>query len=433
MSGEILKTAGSTKMETKPCVDDVIETPESKMESLQNLLKSMDLGEVLPSQPQKKEWKFWDTQPVPKMGEKIVEVGKIEADKKVVRQEPYSLPGMFEWSVLDLNNELQLEELYQLLTNHYVEDDDFRFDYSAEFLKWILQPPSYIQDWHCGVRAKKSGKLVGFISAVPAKIKVHHVKFSAVEINFLCVHKKLRSKRVAPVLIREVTRRVNARGVFQATYTSGTLLPKPVVTCKYFHRPLNVRKLVSIKFWGLKSGESIQRLTKLMRLPTEPQIQGFRSMQPKDVQQCQALLSKHLEKFKYAPVYSVEEIAHYFLPRPDIIDTFVVEDKAGKITDMSSFFSLPSSVSNNHQYNGMKAAFSFHTVVTKHSQSKLMKDVLVMAKMKGYDVFNALNVLNNSEYFNALKFSAGSGNLHYYLYNFKCPDLKAGEVGLVLQ
>lgn len=54
-----------------------------------------------------------------------------------------------------------------------------------------------------------------------------------VEINFLCVHKKLRSKRVAPVLIREITRRVNIEGIFQAVYTAGVVLPKPVSTCRY--------------------------------------------------------------------------------------------------------------------------------------------------------------------------------------------------------
>lgn len=36
-----------------------------------------------------------------------------------------------------------------------------------------------------------------------------------VEINFLCVHKKLRAKRLAPVLIKEVTRRVNLMGIWQ--------------------------------------------------------------------------------------------------------------------------------------------------------------------------------------------------------------------------
>ncbi len=57
-------------------------------------------------------------------------------------------------------------------------------------------------------------------------------KQKMVEINFLCVHKKLRSKRVAPVLIREITRRVNMTGIFQAVYTAGVVLPKPVSTCR---------------------------------------------------------------------------------------------------------------------------------------------------------------------------------------------------------
>ena len=53
-----------------------------------------------------------------------------------------------------------------------------------------------------------------------------------VEINYLCVHKKLRSKRVAPVLIKEITRRVNLTGVFQAVYTAGVILPSPVSKCR---------------------------------------------------------------------------------------------------------------------------------------------------------------------------------------------------------
>lgn len=52
------------------------------------------------------------------------------------------------------------------------------------------------------------------------------------EVNFLCVHKKLRSKRMAVILIKEITRRCNIRGIFQAVYTAGALLPKPVGTCR---------------------------------------------------------------------------------------------------------------------------------------------------------------------------------------------------------
>ena len=38
------------------------------------------------------------------------------------------------------------------------------------------------------------------------------------EINFLCVHKKLRANRLAPVLIKEITRRVHVRNIWQAVY-----------------------------------------------------------------------------------------------------------------------------------------------------------------------------------------------------------------------
>lgn len=36
-----------------------------------------------------------------------------------------------------------------------------------------LKPPGWQMEWHCGVRVKKSKKLVGFISAIPAHIQVY--------------------------------------------------------------------------------------------------------------------------------------------------------------------------------------------------------------------------------------------------------------------
>ena len=36
-----------------------------------------------------------------------------------------------------------------------------------------LQPPGWLEMWHCGVRVSKNKKLVGFISAVPAMLKIY--------------------------------------------------------------------------------------------------------------------------------------------------------------------------------------------------------------------------------------------------------------------
>ena len=37
------------------------------------------------------------------------------------------------------------------------------------------------------------------------------------------------------------------------------------------------------------------------------------------------LLRKYLSGFQVAPIFSEEEVAHYFLPVTDVIDTYVVE------------------------------------------------------------------------------------------------------------
>lgn len=215
-----------------------------------NLLPMLRGAAKSPDDTVQKSFKFWSTQPVPKFDEKIEKNEAIEADKPVaeIRQDPYALPDGFKWETLDLNNESVLKELYTLLNENYVEDDDamFRFDYQPDFLRWALQPPGWLKEWHAGVRVVKSGLLVGFISAIPGHVRIHEKVQKIVEINFLCVHKKLRSKRVAPVLIREITRRVNLTGIFQAVYTAGVVLPKPISTCRYWHRSLNPKKLIQV-------------------------------------------------------------------------------------------------------------------------------------------------------------------------------------------
>jgi hypothetical protein len=41
---------------------------------------------------------------------------------------------------------------------------------------------------------------------------------------------------------------VNARGIWQAAYTAGVVLPKPLATAQYWHRSLNPKKLIGVGF-----------------------------------------------------------------------------------------------------------------------------------------------------------------------------------------
>ena len=250
-----------------------------------------------------KEHKFWDTQPVPKEDadtSNMEQSGPIDDVKTVddVPAEPYPLPSAFKWVSMDVTNDKELLEIYELLAENYVEDDDnmFRFDYSKEFLQWALMSPGFHQDWHVGVRQVSNNRLRGFITGIPVEQSVYGKRSVMAEINFLCVHKKLRSWRLAPVLIKEVTRRVNRRNIWQAVYTAGVVLPKPVAACKYWHRTINPKKLITVNFSRLAPRMTMQRTIKLYKLPDEPTIPNLRELRPADVPSARALLNGYLEQ-----------------------------------------------------------------------------------------------------------------------------------------
>ena len=189
--------------------------------------------------------------------------------------------------------------------------------------------------------------MFGFISGIPVHMTVNDKKVTMAEINFLCVHKKFRTKKLAPVLIKEITRRVHLYDIWQAVYTAGVMIPTPIANSTYWHRGLQPKKLVECGFSSLPLNTPMSKHVKRFALPAEPNIEGLRPMKVEDAPQVHKLLNEFLSQFKFHVTFSQEEIVHFFIPREGIIESFVIEDKSGKITDFISFYSLPSTVLQN--------------------------------------------------------------------------------------
>lgn len=156
-------------------------------------------------------------------------------------------------------------------------------------------------------------------------------------------------------------------------------------------------------------------------------------MKPGDAPQVLTLLNEYLLKYNLAPVFSLEEVEHWLTPREAVVNAYVVENEDGKITDMVSFYSLPSTILGHPKHTSLKAAYMYYTVAGVTAIKQLMTDGLIMAKACGYDVFNALDILQNKEFLKDLKFGEGDGYLQYYLYNWRVLNkMQSEEVGLVL-
>ncbi|KAL8824714.1 MAG: hypothetical protein Q9191_004870 [Dirinaria sp. TL-2023a] len=415
-------------------------------------VKKLDIADLLTgmsvsgkNQKDMASYKFWQTQPVPRFDEaQQLEEGPIKVvDPDQVPKEPPPMMEGFEWHTMDLTEDKQLEEVYELLNGHYVEDGDasFRFKYSISFLNWALKSPGWRKEWHVGVRASQSQRLVAFISGVPMSLKVRSNILKCTEINFLCVHKKLRSKRLTPVLIKEITRRCNLHGIFQAIYTAGVVLPKPVTSCRYFHRCLDWLKLYEVDFSALPPNSTRERQLTKYRLPSSTSTKGLRPMQRRDVDAVHSLLNRYLERFEMAPKFDISEVAHWLVhddhSAEQVMWSYVVEDPNTKqITDFFSFYCLESSVIGNRKHEVVRAAYIFYYASEtafeenehglKERLNELMHDALILAKKFNFDVVNALTLLDNPLFLERQKFGAGDGQLHFYLFNYRTMPIAGG-------
>lgn len=449
------KTAGQrTKLQLRKMSDK--RDGDKPKKTLADLFQQLALAQEEdqpPATPPKpmESYKFWKTQPVPSFDEKVETEGPIDTSKTVetVRKEPYPIHSSFEWTTLDLESDTDLNQLYELLYDHYVEDHDatFRFAYSKIFFNWALKPPGWEQDWHIGVRVKDTGRLIAFISGVPCDLTIRGNNIKSVEINFLCVHKQLRSKRLAPLLIKEITRRVNLHNIWQALYSSGTVLPKPVSTCRYGHRPLDWGKLYEVGFSSLPEGETKASMIAKTTLSGEPKTKGWRKMEEKDIDAVWQLYESWRDRYDISQIMSKDDVRHWIYGGKQqdgkVIHTFVVEDLETKeITDFISYYILPFTVLQNPKHKEIGIAYLYYYAsnagigesnkddqaqeLLKKRLKSLVNDAMIEAKSIGIDVFNALSSQDNTLFLDDLKFGAGDGFLNYYVFNYRTNHIDGG-------
>jgi glycylpeptide N-tetradecanoyltransferase len=125
-----------------------------------------------------------------------------------------------------------------------------------------------------------------------------------------------------------------------------------------------------------------------------PKTEGLRAMTLADVPTAFRLLSDYLKRFDLVPIFTQEEFQHFFLPRSNVIYCFVktvraraicippstpIQAVGGRVTDLISFYALPSSVMHHPTYKAIRAAYAFYNVATSVPIVQLLNDALILA------------------------------------------------------
>jgi hypothetical protein len=118
--------------------------------------------------------------------------------------------------------------------------------------------------------------------------------------------------------------------VWQGLYTAGVVLPRPVSTCRYYHRSINWQKLYECGFSPLPPNSKPAYQVRKYALPESTSTRGLREMQEKDVDAVLSLLKRYLGRFDMAPEFTRDEAIHWFVPKIEsggeqVVWSYVVE------------------------------------------------------------------------------------------------------------
>lgn len=169
----------------------------------------------------------------------------------------------------------------------------------------------------------------------------------------------------------------------------------------------------------------------MYKLPKKPTIIGLRKIEPRDIPQVCKMINDYLFRFKLSQVFTEEECSHWFLKKEDIVYCYVIES-GNKITDMLSFYHIPHVV-NNIYHKILRIAYSFYNVANTIPYRTLILNSLILSKSAKFDVFNILDLMDNSSILQDLKFNIGTGVLQYHVYGYNHKiNVSSNDIGIVL-
>ncbi len=381
--------------------------------------------------------KFWSNEPIINFNDLNVkfnedncpiQIKNIESIKKI----PYDLPFINEtnslsWYQFNFDLESDLDLFTDFLNKYYCDDNsgNFKLTYPKYFLKWFICQPGYYKDLIIGI--KYNNNIIATIVGIPIYVNVFKYLMKQVEINFLCIDDQYRGYGLAPLLIKEVTRRTNLHDIWQAIYTTYLNLPNNLCKINYYHRNINTIKLLETNFCVL-NGNKLDNFLDFHKINEPIKQIRLEKLTIDNARQVCYMLNDFLKKYNIYQYFSYEQFIHHFLDNNYMHSYITIENKV--ITNFISFYVIPNKIINNKLYDTINKAYLYYYFNYTESLFDIVNNILAIIKNLNIDVVDCLDIFDYKNIFNDLKFTEGNGYINYYLYNWKCPQITNNMLGL---
>jgi glycylpeptide N-tetradecanoyltransferase len=400
------------------------------------------------------KYNYWKNKPVIRTDNmnKRGQIEDITKRKLYTSPDPINL-NMLEWHTVDFNNNEDVEPVIDFINSNYVTNtrNKFRLYYTSESVKWALGDGSLVV-------IKLGSNIVGTVGYTIRDMVVEQFTEKFGEVNFLCVHKKYRSsyknknvnnkkksnkkkQYLVHVLIDDAIRRIYNEGGRQGLFTTTKYIPTPTTTFRYFHRPLNYRKLHEHGHTILEG--DVDSIHRRFTDKTEP-MDYYHVAEKEHLKTILSLYNEYMKKFNVYVKYSLKELEHYLFN--DYTRTYVMKDKTGKIVDFVSYYITYQSITGSDEK--IKNANLFLYSCIKEDIQILAPNVIrLILRDTDCDVFTVTDSTDNSDFLlsNKIypdedsdcedvqkaydhKFFKGTGKSYLNFFNFGTSRMHSGQV-----
>ena len=296
------------------------------------------------------------------------------------------------------------QKIAKFLSENYVEDYKFRYNYSEDFIKWYLDDNSLNV---CIYSNSDNEELIGFICGKKINVSLFGKHCVIAEIDFLCVKKGERNKKMCPLLINKIQKKFNDINIYEAIFTSEHNYPNKITHCDYYVRFINIKKLYDIKYINNLLDEKQFEL---------PKIKGNKSLiKITNYIECLNLYNKYYRKFDCYELFDENSFIKR-LDNPHIKIFGLMENN--KIIDFISYYSIDINVININVINtSTKDGYLYYYTNNSNNLHKMISLLLHKLKEDNIDTFIALNIMENTEDIMLdLKFINKKSNYNYYFF-----------------
>jgi len=376
---------------------------------------------------------FWVNQPVMQIKNNNYEKKHImsndELDKLLLND--LILPEKFVLSSINLREEKTLDEVYKLLKKYYMKsyDGNFVFTYSKDFLKWFFLELGCNDEITIGLKVKETNKLVGFLGAIRMKLQIHNKKLDSYYSNFLCLHNKLRNKKASTILIRHLSKLCREKNCNLGVYAARYCVHRPLNLSQIYIRPINYKKLCEVGYCYHDENIKLDSVLLNYKLANKLNNENFVKLEERHIDQCFDLYINYSNKFHFHPIFSKEQFKSMLLSKNFI--TYVIKNEENEAEDFISFYKTTVSVLNNKKYKTFTVANLAYYSTVNHSLYKLLDNILIVSKQMNFDLFTALDIMENKNIIEIFNFFKSRDTVNYYLYNYNSNQLLSSQVGFI--